>query len=128
MSLALAEAGSNIIIPDINIDLAKKTAKEIEKKGVKALAVKMDVRNKEKFDSMVRVALDSFGKIDVLINDAGIWGLYSTVVNNLPKVKAALRKHPGKVINVVSITEKVVNSMEKCKVISRYGIGVDGID
>jgi len=72
MALALAEAGSNIVIPDVNIELAEKTAKEIEGKGVKAVAVSMDVRDQKEIGNMIDVALHSFGRIDVLINNAGI--------------------------------------------------------
>ena len=45
MAMALAEAGSNIVIPEINLDKAKKAAAEIEKRGVRALPIQMDVRD-----------------------------------------------------------------------------------
>ncbi len=72
MALALAEAGSDIVVPDINIQKAQEAAKEIEAKGVKALAIKMDVTEKKEIDKMVKTVMDSFGRIDVLINNAGI--------------------------------------------------------
>ena len=72
MALALAEAGSDIVVPDINIQKAQEAAKEIETKGVKALAIKMDVTEKKEIDKMVKTVMDSFGRIDVLINNAGI--------------------------------------------------------
>jgi NAD(P)-dependent dehydrogenase (short-subunit alcohol dehydrogenase family) len=72
MALALAEYGSNIIITDINLKLAKETAKEIKVKGVKTLAIKMDVRDKAQIDTMTKKVIDNFGKIDVLVNNAGI--------------------------------------------------------
>ena len=72
MAMALGKYGSNIIIADLNINLAKKTAKELGKRGIKAIAVEMDVREEEQIEKMIGIALDKFGKIDVLINNAGI--------------------------------------------------------
>jgi NAD(P)-dependent dehydrogenase (short-subunit alcohol dehydrogenase family) len=72
MAIALAEAGSDIVIPDINFEKAMEAAEEIEKKGVRAIPVQMDVRKEKEIDEMVATVLKTFGKIDVLINNAGI--------------------------------------------------------
>jgi citronellol/citronellal dehydrogenase len=48
------------------------TAAELQKLGVRALGVRCDVTDEESIDAMVRRTLDEFGRIDILINNAGI--------------------------------------------------------
>ena len=76
----LAEEGAKIAIFDVNLEEAKKTAKEIEKAGGAALALKVDVSKSSEVDSAVKQALSKFGKIDILVNNAGI-SLVSKVAN-----------------------------------------------
>ena len=72
MATALAEAGSDIVIPDVNLELAEKTAKELKNIGINTQAVKMDVTDEKQVKSMLDSTLENFGRIDVLINNAGI--------------------------------------------------------
>lgn len=51
--------------------LAKKVAEEIRSMGGKAIAIEADVTNREAVDKMVSEVIDKFGKIDILINNAG---------------------------------------------------------
>ena len=76
----LAEEGAKIAIFDLKLVEAKKTAKEIEKAGGAALALKVDVSKSSEVDSAVKQALSKFGKIDILVNNAGI-SLVSKVAN-----------------------------------------------
>ena len=68
-----AREGSAVVIADINKDAASKTANEINNSTkVKTLALEVDVSNKKSVDSMVKKTIDKFGKIDVLVNNAGV--------------------------------------------------------
>jgi 3-oxoacyl-[acyl-carrier protein] reductase len=69
---SLAKEGADIIVSDINIDAAKITADEIAKLGVKTLATKANVADAESVKASVEEAVKTFGKIDILINNAGI--------------------------------------------------------
>jgi 3-oxoacyl-[acyl-carrier protein] reductase len=69
---ALAKEGADIIVSDINIELAKATASEIGKLGVKSIAVKMNVADGADVAASVDQAVKELGKIDILINNAGI--------------------------------------------------------
>jgi 3-oxoacyl-[acyl-carrier protein] reductase len=69
---ALAKEGADVIISDINIDAAKVTANEIGKLGVKAVAIKTNVADAGDVAASVAQAVKEFGKIDILINNAGI--------------------------------------------------------
>ena len=69
---AFAQEGADIVIGDINLESAQKVIKDIEKMGREGLAVRMDVSVKEDVDRLAEEALGKFGKIDLLINNAGI--------------------------------------------------------
>lgn len=69
----LAEYGSNIVISDLNLERSIEVAKEIEDKyKIKTYAVKMDVTNELEVNSCIDSVVEKFGKIDVLVNNAGI--------------------------------------------------------
>lgn len=74
-SIALRSAGegADIVVADVDLAGAEAVAHEIENLGRKALAVKLDVRNKEQVESMVDQAVQHLGEIDVLVNNAGIF-------------------------------------------------------
>lgn len=68
-----AERGAQIIIADLNLENAQKTASEIEKKfKVPSLAVAMDVSKPEEVQAGVNAAVKKFGRIDNLVSNAGI--------------------------------------------------------
>jgi NAD(P)-dependent dehydrogenase (short-subunit alcohol dehydrogenase family) len=72
IALALAQEECDIISADIDFNGARQTAAEVEALGRRALAVKVDVRNRNEVDDMVRKGLEKFGRIDILINNAGV--------------------------------------------------------
>lgn len=67
----LAEKGADIAIVDIADDNAKKVAIEIQSTGGRALAVRADVTKNEEVASAIEDVIGFFGKIDILINNAG---------------------------------------------------------
>jgi gluconate 5-dehydrogenase len=75
MATGLAEAGSNVVIASRKLDNCEKEVQELEKLGVKALAVKCDMAKKDDIDNLVKTTMDKFGTIDILVNNAGLtWG------------------------------------------------------
>ena len=72
-ALTLAKNGFNIVINYNNSEeKALSLKEEVESLGVKALCVKADVSDSSQVRDMVKKALDTFGNIDVLVNNAGI--------------------------------------------------------
>lgn len=71
-ALALAKEGVDIIITGRNLESLKSTQKEIENLGVKAFFYCFDVTQKEQIHAVVREIKKDFGKVDILINNAGI--------------------------------------------------------
>jgi len=69
----LAQAGASIVVLDINSEQANTTANEIKKNfGVETLSVEVNVAELLQVEKMVKNVLDKFGKINILINNAGI--------------------------------------------------------
>ena len=73
-SLMAAKEGANIVSADINADNAGKVAAEVEALGREALAMETDTTYKQQVDRIVAAANERFGKIDILINAAGLAG------------------------------------------------------
>jgi len=73
MAAGLASAGAKIMLVNRNADEGAKAAKELAIDfGVETLSFSADVGDQKQTESMTRTALDTFGKIDILINSAGI--------------------------------------------------------
>jgi 3-oxoacyl-[acyl-carrier protein] reductase len=72
IALSLAKAGANIVVSDVNIEEAEKTAKEIEALGVKAIAVKCNVVDANDVTELVKKAQETFTTLDILVNNAGV--------------------------------------------------------
>jgi 3-oxoacyl-[acyl-carrier protein] reductase len=73
IAIKYAEEGADVLVNYTKRpDTANETAEEIRKLGRKAVVVKADVANKEDVDNMVKAAISEFGKVDILINNAGI--------------------------------------------------------
>ncbi len=71
IAFSFAQAGADLVIAEINPQSAGEVASEIHALGRKALAVSVDVRDNKQVDNMVNRTLAEFGKIDVLVNNAG---------------------------------------------------------
>lgn len=71
-ALAFAEQGADVVIADMNLDGAQEVANEIAAKGVRSLAVELNVTNPDSAYAMIDAVQKEFGKIDVLVNNAGI--------------------------------------------------------
>lgn len=67
-----ANHGAKVVIVDIDENTAKATAAEIAQKGVETLAIACDVSKYEQAENLAGKTIEKFGKIDILVNSAGI--------------------------------------------------------
>ena len=75
MAEGLAEMGAHLVLCARKEERCHQAAEELQQLGVKAIAVGCDVKNPASIQEMVEATLSQFGRIDVLINNAGIsWG------------------------------------------------------
>lgn len=72
MARGLAKAGADVAILDFNFDAAQAGADAIAALGRKSLAVKVDAASRADLDAALAAMLAEFGKVDILVNAAGI--------------------------------------------------------
>ena len=123
VALKFAEKGYNVVINYVsektNIDKLKE---EFESKGIKSLIVRADVTNKDEIEILVKKAIEEFGSIDVLVNNAGITrdgllmrmneedfdkvieiNLKGTYIVTKVVTKYMMKKRRGSIINLSSV-------------------------
>ena len=129
IALGLAKNGADIAVSDINEDSLSSAVKEIEALGRKAIAVKMDVSSLKDCEAMVKKTIDAFGKVDILINNAGItrdtvllrmkeeqWdqviqvNLKGTFNCTKAVIRSMFKQKSGKIINISSVTGAMGNA------------------
>ena len=129
IALSLAKCGADIAVSDINEDSLNAAVKEIEALGRKAIAVKMDVSSLKDCEDMVKKTIDAFGKVDILINNAGItrdtvllrmkeeqWdqviqvNLKGTFNCTKAVIRSMFKQKSGKIINISSVTGAMGNA------------------
>src|SRR5882762_5824270 len=71
-ALAFAREGASVTVADISEQSNQATAKMIEELGVRALAVKCDVSRSEDVKAALNKTVETFGRLDVAFNNAGI--------------------------------------------------------
>ncbi len=120
---SLMAAGAKVVISDINEETCKKTAGELKEMGGETLSVVCDVTNSESIEKMVEKIMSEWGRIDVLVNNAGITrdNLYmrmseqdwqAVIDTNLssafkvtkPVIKVMSKQRSGRIINIASTT------------------------
>ena len=142
IALKYAENGYNIVINYVsdktNVEEIKK---EFSKYGVESLVVKADVSKAEEVDRAVKQAIDKFGKIDVLVNNAGITrdtllmrmkeedfdkvieiNLKGTFLVTKAVTPYMMKKRNGKIINLSSVVGVTGNAGQSNYSASKAGI------
>ena len=141
IALAFAKEGSDIVVADVNLEEAEKTAQEIESLGRKALALQIDVTDFTKVEESINKILDKLGKVDILVNNAGITKdnlllrmsqlEWDAVINvNLKGtfncIKAVsrpmIKQRQGRMINIASIIGIIGNAGQANYSASKAGI------
>jgi sorbose reductase len=132
-AIGMAEAGADVAIIDLKEDMGQETAEIIRKIGRKSLFVPCDVSDVSQVDAMVDAVVESFGRLDVAFNNAGIIdprhgsttdpsALISwerTMAVNLSGVfyccraeaKYMIPQKYGKIVNTASMSGTIVNRL-----------------
>ena len=82
MALLFAHEGASIVAGDINVDGTDDTVHMVEKQGGKAIAVHLNVTQAKDVEAAVQVALEHFGALNILCNNAGV-GEQRTAITDL---------------------------------------------
>jgi 3-oxoacyl-[acyl-carrier protein] reductase len=137
----LARHGAEVIVADVNLEKAAETAREVEAAGRGAMAVKVDVTRLSDVEQMVESALGRFGKIDILINNAGIardklilrmseedWdavldvNLKGTFNCTKAVIKHMSKQRSGKIVNIASVVGEMGNAGQANYSASKAGV------
>jgi NAD(P)-dependent dehydrogenase (short-subunit alcohol dehydrogenase family) len=122
MAEGLAEMGANLVLCARKKERCEQAALELQKLGVKTLALGCDVRDPAGVQTVVEAAVNEFGSIDTLINNAGTsWGapvesmtfeqwnkvietnLTGTFLFSQAVGKIMIKQRRGKIINMASV-------------------------
>ncbi|MCX8131931.1 MAG: 3-oxoacyl-[acyl-carrier-protein] reductase [Clostridia bacterium] len=142
IALKLAQMGANIVLNDIVAsDSVDATADEFRAAGYNVTVTKGDVRNADDVKEMVKVAVDTFGSLDILINNAGItkdkpmmmmteeeWDLVLDI--NLKGAffctklagKQMIKQKYGKIVNIASVAGQYGNKGQANYSASKAGL------
>ncbi|PJF26287.1 MAG: 3-oxoacyl-[acyl-carrier-protein] reductase [Phototrophicales bacterium] len=130
IALEIARRGATVVVNyQSSAGAAEEVVNEITASGGKAMAFQADVSQEEGANAVIKAAIDAYGKIDILINNAGttrdnvimMMGAddFDTVINtNLRSawlcskaaVRAMMRKRYGRIVNISSISGIMGNS------------------
>jgi gluconate 5-dehydrogenase len=122
MAEGLAEMGANLVLCARKKERCEQAAEELRQLGVKALALGCDVKNADQVHEVARETMAQFGRIDILINNAGTsWGapveemrlehwnkvmetnLTGTFLFSQAAGKFLVAQRRGKIINIASV-------------------------
>lgn len=122
IALLLAEQGCNVCVSDVNMEAAEKTVLEIKEKGVDSKAYLLNVADYKNVEETVKKVLDNYGRIDILINNAGVtrdnliirmdekeWNMVIDInltgtFNCIKAVtKQMMKQRYGKIVNIASV-------------------------
>lgn len=141
-ALLLAKEGAKVVASDIAEDDGKKVVKEIENNGGEALFVKADTSKPKDHENLIQKTVDTFGQLDIAVNNAGIGGPQAPVgeypVDGWDKViainlsgvfygmsqqiPAMLKSGGGSVINMASILGSVGSPGVAGYVAAKHGV------
>ncbi|MFE9180004.1 SDR family NAD(P)-dependent oxidoreductase [Streptomyces sp. NPDC007126] len=139
----LGAGGANVVVADFNAEGAEKAAADLTAQGVRAAAVELDVTRPESVEAAVAFAVDTYGGLDLAVNNAGIGGpsaptgeydveAYQRVIRtNLDGVFYSMRYElpallatgrGGAVVNVASILGSVGFAGSPAYVAAKHGV------
>jgi 3-hydroxybutyrate dehydrogenase len=93
IAAVFAAEGARVVIADLNLDAAQATAKELDPSGKMALGVGMDVSDEQQVEAGMAKVIEAFGRIDVLVSNAGIQIVAPIVDFEFAKWKKLLAIH-----------------------------------
>jgi len=141
LSLGLADAGADVIATARRQQQVDETAKEIEGRGRKTLRIASDVGDRASLEKLLAAALEAFGKVDILVNCAGVIKRTPTLDlaeadwNNILNVnltgtlracqvfgRSMLERGYGRIINIASLNSFVALSEVAAYAASKAGV------
>jgi len=121
IALELARRGSNVIIADLDEESARGVVSEIQAGGAAASFCETDVTQQWSTDDMVEAALDGYGQLDVLVNNAGVGGAPGFTTRTTPNVddwQATFDVNGYGIVNGIQSVEKYMTDRGYGKIVN----------
>jgi NAD(P)-dependent dehydrogenase (short-subunit alcohol dehydrogenase family) len=83
-ALAFGKEGAKVVVSDVNLENAEKTAEILRGLKYKVLAIKVDISKREDVENMVKKTVEAFGRLDCAVNCAGVAGPVSMPLHEYP--------------------------------------------
>lgn len=83
-AIAFAKEGAKVIVTDMNLENAEKTVEILRGSDAEAIALKVDISIREEVENMVKMAVETFGRLDCAVNCAGVAGSVSLPLHEYP--------------------------------------------
>jgi 3-oxoacyl-[acyl-carrier protein] reductase len=141
IALELGRAGSHVAVCDLDLKGAEETAGQLSGLGVKGLAVQTDVTSSESVEALFKQLAGAFGRIDVLVNNAGItrdnllirmdeadWdrviqiNLKGAFLCTKQAVRLMMKQRSGKIVNIASVVGVMGNAGQANYAASKAGL------
>ena len=123
-ALAFAREGAKVVVADVNVQDCQETVEMIKEAGGEAISIKADVSESAEVQAMVSWAVESYGRLDCAVNNAGIAGAFGTPAADYPEdawhqvisvnltgvwlcmkyeIRQMLQQDSGAIVNVASV-------------------------
>lgn len=142
IAMQLAERGAKVVVADLKLDAANKVVAAIKAKGGEAAAVAVDVGDAAQVEKAVQFTTDTFGKLNLAVNNAGIGGtaaplgdytledwhkvidvnLNSVFYSMKYEIAAMLKAGGGAIVNMASILGSVAFPNAPAYVAAKHGV------
>jgi 3-oxoacyl-[acyl-carrier protein] reductase len=142
IALRLAAEGANVVVNyHANAEAAEQVAGDVRAGGQRAIAVQADVANSSDVERLIKLAIETFSRIDVLVNNAGItrdtlimrmseddWdsvldtNLKSAFLVTKAVLRPMLRQRAGRIVNITSISGVMGNAGQANYSASKAGL------
>jgi NAD(P)-dependent dehydrogenase (short-subunit alcohol dehydrogenase family) len=144
IALAYATAGANVVVASRNRENLERVATEIKEKGRESLAIPTDICDEEQVAGLVRQTLDKFGRLDIMVNNAGVgdtlrvgkpedlpltnWkatielNLTGTFICSIAAGKVMIGQKHGKIVNISSVVSRYANGFMPDYSASKAGV------
>jgi NAD(P)-dependent dehydrogenase (short-subunit alcohol dehydrogenase family) len=142
ITMALAARGARVVVADLNVDTARRVESAVGAAGGSASAVQANVAELASVENMVKFAVDTFGGLDVAVNNAGIGGAQALTGEYPPdswqqvlgvnltgvfycmraEIPAMLARGGGAIVNMASILGSVGFASSVAYVAAKHGV------
>lgn len=128
MATALAEAGANVVIAARKVERCVEMCAQLEKTGVRALAVACDVSKEEDCQNLVDITVKEFGALDILVNNAGISWIADSLNFPMDKWQRVMNLNVTGTFQLSVMAAKIMQERGGGKIVNIASIGGLGGD